>query len=169
MDRPPVSYYKTRRFHWCQRTLFPENHQYVPDPVWSRGALTVLRAGKAITAPSYRIERREYPGQDVLLCTSGRGFALSEGRTLSVGPNQLVWIANEMPHAHWPDENDPWTVLWLRLDGPNCAMLRRKVFGTGPTIATTTAPKEIEAWFGHLFEALRLRDHDIDVTLNRLV
>ena len=152
-----------------QRTLFPENHQYVPDPAWTRSAFTVLRAGKAVTARDHRIQRSVYPGQDVLFCISGRGFAASEGRTLSVGPSQLVWIANETPHAHWPDESDPWTVLWLRLDGPNCAALRRKVFGTGATLATISAPKDLEAWFGHLFDALRARDDEIDLTLNRLV
>jgi AraC-like DNA-binding protein len=74
-----------------------------------------------------------------------------------------------MPHGHWPDENDPWTVLWVRLDGPNCAALRRKVFGTGATLATMSAHKEIETWFSHLFDALRVRDDDIDLTLNRMV
>ena len=152
-----------------QRTVFPENHQYVPDPAWTRSAFTVLRAGKAITARDHRIQRNDYPGQDVLFCTAGRGFVSSEARTLSVGRNQLVWIANEAPHGHWPDENDPWTVLWLRLDGPNCGALRRKVFGAGATLATMTAPKDIEVWFGHLFDALRARDDDIDLALNRLV
>jgi hypothetical protein len=169
MDKARDNLYKTRMANMLQRTLFPENHQYVPDPTWTRSAFTVLRAGKAITARDHRIQREEYPGQDVLFCTAGRGFVASEGRTLSVGPRQLVWIANEMPHRHWPDEHDPWTVLWLRLDGPNCAALRRKVFGTGATLATMTSPKEIESWFDHLFEALRVRDHEIDLTLNRLV
>lgn len=169
MDKARENLYKTRMANLLQRTLFPESHQYVPDPAWTRSALTVLRAGKAVTARDHRIQRSEYPGQDILFCTSGRGFVASEGRTLSVGTNQLVWIANEMPHAHWPDEGDPWTVLWLRLDGPNCVALRRKVFGSGATIATMTAPKEIEVWFHHLFDVLRTRDDDIDLALNRLV
>jgi AraC-like DNA-binding protein len=152
-----------------QRTQFPENLQYVPDPAWSRSALTVMRAGKAVTAPGYRIERNEYPGQDVLFCIAGRGFVLSEGRTLSVGPNQLAWIANESPHAHWPDDSDPWTVLWLRLEGPNTVALRRKLFGGSPTVASMSSAKELEAWFGRLFETLRIRDADIDLALNRLV
>lgn len=128
-----------------------------------------MRAGKAVTAPGYHIERAEHAGQDVLFCQSGHGFALSEGRTLSLGPNQLVWIANETPHAHWPDEVDPWTLLWLRLDGPNCAALRRKIFGAGATIITTPAAMEIDAWFGRLFDVLRKRDADIDLALNHLV
>jgi AraC-like DNA-binding protein len=169
MDKSRGSLYKTRMANLLQRTLFPENHQYVPDPAWTRNAFTVLRAGKAITARDHRIRRPDYPGQDILFCTAGRGFAVSEGRTLSIGPSQLVWIANELPHAHWPDDADPWTVLWVRFDGPNCTALRRKVFGSGATLATMTAPKEIEAWFERLFDALRARDDDIDLALNRLV
>jgi AraC-like DNA-binding protein len=169
MDKARENLYKTRMSELLQRTLFPENHQYVPDPAWGRSAFTVLRAGKAVTARDHRIQREVYPGQDVLFCTAGRGFASSEGRTLSVGRHQLVWIANEAPHGHWPDESHPWTVLWLRLDGPNCAALRRKVFGTGATLATMAAPQEIETWFGHLFDVLRARDDDIDLALNRLV
>lgn len=152
-----------------QRTIFPENHQYVPDAVWTRAAFTVLRAGKAITARDHRIERQEFPGQDILFCTAGRGFVTSEGRMFSVGPGQLAWLANEMPHGHWPDENDPWTVLFLRIDGPNCAVVRRKVLGAGATVATMSAPRHIEAWFERLFDALRTRDDNVDLMLNRLV
>ncbi|WP_353023904.1 AraC family transcriptional regulator [Mesorhizobium sp. M1403] len=104
-----------------------------------------------------------------MVCTSGRGFVVSEGRTLSVGPEQLIWIANELPHAHWPDSTDPWTLLFVRLDGPNCQAVRRKVFGSGPTIATLVSPRDIEAWFGLLFEVLHARRDDIDLALNRLV
>jgi AraC-like DNA-binding protein len=93
----------------------------------------------------------------------------SEGWTSSLGPNQLVWIANEGRHAHWPDEADPWTLLWFRLDGPNCAALRRKIFGTGPTVATIPVALDIAAWFGRLFDVLRNREADIDLALNHLV
>ncbi|MGY8663828.1 AraC family transcriptional regulator [Bradyrhizobium sp. UFLA05-109] len=170
MDKARADLYKTRMAILLQRTQFPESHQYVlPDVAWTRCAFTVLRAGKAITARDHRIQRDDYPGQDILYCTAGRGFVSSEGRTLSVGRGQLIWIANETPHAHWPDENDPWTVLWVRIDGPNCAAIRRKVFGAGATLATILVPKDIERWFGNLFDVLRVRDDNVDLALNRLV
>lgn len=169
MDRVRSEMYKTRMTGLPQRTLFPDNHHYIPDAAWTRSAFTVLRAGKAITAHDHCIQRDSYPGQDILFCTAGRGFASSEGRTLSAGPNQLIWIANEMPHAHWPDENDPWTVLFVRIDGPNCSALRRKVFNDSASLVTVSAPKQIEAWFQKLFDVLRVRDDDVDFALNRLV
>jgi AraC-like DNA-binding protein len=161
--------YETHIQTMLRRTEFPESHHYLPDAAWARSAFTVMRAGKVIAAPDYRIERTAYPGQDVLLCQSGRGFARSEGWTLEVGANALVWLANETPHAHWPDAADPWTVLWVRLDGPDCAALRRKIFGPAPTIMTVPAAAELEAWFARLFSVLRAHGPDIDLALNHLV
>ncbi|WP_024513084.1 AraC family transcriptional regulator [Bradyrhizobium sp. ARR65] len=170
MDKARSDLYKTRMTLPLQRTVFPESHQYVlADAAWTRCAFTVLRAGKAITARDHHIARDSYPGQDILYCTAGRGFVSSEGRTLSVGRNQLIWIANETPHAHWPDESDPWTVLWVRIDGPNCAAIRRKVFGARATLVTILVPKDIERWFGNLFDVLRARDDNVDLALNHLV
>lgn len=169
MDKASKDLQKTRTMALLRRTEFPENHHYVPDPAWARSAFTVARAGIAVTAPDYRIERAEYPGQDVLFCRSGRGFAVSEGATMAVGPSQLVWLANERPHAHWPDQRDPWVLLWLRLDGPNCAAIRRKLFGDGPTTVTVSDASPIEAWFGRLFRILQNREADIDLALNQLV
>ncbi|WP_292333552.1 AraC family transcriptional regulator [Mesorhizobium sp.] len=123
----------------------------------------------AITAPDHCIRRDGYPGQDILFCAAGCGFVSSEGRTLSVGPNQLAWLANEMPHAHWPDGDDPWTVFFVRIDGPDCAVLRRKVFNGRATVSTISDAAVLKAWFGQLFEVLRARDDNVDLTLNRLV
>ncbi|MBZ9603152.1 helix-turn-helix domain-containing protein [Phyllobacterium chamaecytisi] len=169
MDKARSMIYKTRMENIPQRTLFPENHHYIAEVIWTRSAFTVLRAGKAVTARDHCIHRDSYPGQDILFCTAGRGFVLSEGKTLSVGSNELVWVANETPHAHWPDESDPWTVLFVRIDGPDCAIMRRKIFNTGATLATISTPKKIETWFGHLFDVLRARADDVDLALNRLV
>jgi len=169
MDRSSADLYKTRSMVLLHRTEFPENHHYVPDPDWTRAAFTIMRAGEAVTAPDYRVTRDAYPGQDVLFCRAGRGFARSEGAVMRVGPEQLVWIANEAPHAHWPDASDPWTVLWVRLAGPDCAAMRRKIFGAGPTLLTLARPEQIELWFSRLFRVLRARAPDIDLALNHLV
>lgn len=169
MDGARLQIYKTRMKALLQRTVFPENHHYVPEGAWTRSAFTVLRAGKAITAPDHCIRRDSYPGQDILFCAAGRGFVSSEGRTLSVKPKQLAWLANETTHAHWPDADDPWTVFFVRIDGPDCPVMRRKVFNGRATVATISTPAVLEAWFGRLFEVLRARDDGVDLTLNRLV
>ncbi|MGV3549628.1 AraC family transcriptional regulator [Rhizobium sp.] len=152
-----------------RRTIFPDNHYYLPDDGWTQNAYAVVRAGRAITSADHRIERESYPGQDIMVCVTGKGTVVSEGRTLNVRAGQLVWIANESPHAHWPDPEAPWTVLFVRIEGPGTIAFRRKLFGSGPTLATLISPKEIEAWFGVLFETLSVRRDDIDLALHRLV
>ncbi|WP_434733031.1 AraC family transcriptional regulator [Rhizobium sp. YTUHZ044] len=169
MDKEDGKIYKTRMPNIPQRTIFPENHYYVPEDAWSQSAYTVLRAGKAITARDHRIQRDSYRGQDIMFCTAGRGYVQTEGKTLSVGRNEMVWIANEAPHAHWPDETDPWTVLFVRIDGPACPIMRRKVFNTGPTLAAIPISNEIVAWFERLFAVLRTRADNVDLALNHLV
>jgi AraC-like DNA-binding protein len=151
------------------RTQFLESYHYIPDSNWAKAAFAVMRAGEAITAPGYRIARDDYPGQDILFCRAGRGFAHSEGVTMRIGAHQLVWIANEMPHAHWPDDTKPWHLLWLRMTGPDCAALRRKIFGHGPTIVTLARPAQLELWFARLFQTLRRREADIDLAVNHLM
>lgn len=152
----------------AHRTLFPEDHHYVPEPAWPEAALTILRAGKVITTAGYCIERAWCPGQDILFCALGRGFVRSEGGLMPLRPGQIVWIANEMPHAHWPYEHDPWTVFWIRLAGPDCAAIRKKIFGAGRTVLSIAEPMQVEDWFDRLFNVLRNRRADIDLTLNHL-
>jgi AraC-like DNA-binding protein len=151
------------------RTTFLESFNYVPQPGWTRAAFTVLRAGKVAAAPDYRVERAAHPGQDVIYCLSGRGMAETAGTRLDVGPGQLVWLANEAPHMHAADPDEPWTVLWFRFDGPNPAALRTKLFAEGPPRAQFAEGSYPVAWFERLFAVLRSRDAGLDLRLNALV
>lgn len=151
------------------RTVILESFHYVPQPGWTRAALTVLRAGKVAAAPDYRVERAAHPGQDVIYCLSGRGVAETDGQRIEVSPGQLIWLANEAPHFHAAHPDEPWTVLWFRFDGPNPAALRTKLFADGPPrvqFADVTRPI---AWFERLFAAMRSRDAGLDLRLNALV
>lgn len=151
------------------QTRFLENYHHVPDPSWAKVAFSVMRAGEVVTAPDYHIARDDYPGQDILFCRSGAGFVRSRGVTTRIEAHQLAWIANEMPHAHWPDMADPWHLFWLRMTGPDAPAIRRKLFGQGPAVIPLASPPQIELWFAKLFQALRHRDTDIDLTINHLL
>lgn len=153
----------------ARTTRILENLHHVPPQSWASAAYTILRAGRLETAPDYRIERPEYPGQDLLYCLSGAGFVETLGRRVAVRSNQLVWIANEAPHVHEPAPKDPWTLLWCRIDGPNTAALRRHLFGAGSPIATFADAAGPLAWFDRLFQALRHRDAQSDLWMNLLV
>ncbi|HZZ62913.1 MAG TPA: AraC family transcriptional regulator [Roseiarcus sp.] len=152
-----------------QATKFVESLHHVPEGSWSRSAFSVLRAGKVVAGPEYGIERSAYPGQDVLYCLSGAGKVRTLGQRLEVQAGQLVWIANEEPHAHFADPAAPWTLLWLRLDGPDLAAVRRRLFGAGPPRVSMPGDAILSSWFDRLFSAMRGRDFGQDLRLNQLV
>jgi AraC-like DNA-binding protein len=108
-------------------------------------------------------------GQDILYCLGGSGVVETLGRRLAIEPGQLAWIANEAPHAHMADPQSPWTLLWFRLDGPNPAALRAKLFGEGPCRVTIIEGALLVAWFERLFSAMRGRELGLDLRLNQLV
>ncbi len=150
-------------------TAFIESLHYVPEGNWTRNAFTVLRAGKLAAGPEYSIERTVYPGQDVLYCLSGAGSVKTLGQRLDVQAGQLVWIANEEPHAHFADPDSPWTLLWFRLDGPNPTALRKRLFGERAPRVSMPEDAILASWFDRLFAAMHHREFGQDLRLNNLV
>jgi AraC-like DNA-binding protein/uncharacterized RmlC-like cupin family protein len=151
-----------------EKTSFIENLHYFPEAGWTRSAFSVLRAGKVAAAPNYGVERFSHTGQDVLYCLSGAGIVETLGQRLEVRPGQLIWIANEQPHAHIADPSAPWTLLWFRLDGPNPAALRKKLFGDGVPRVSLLQGASVVSWFDRLFSAMRGREMGLDLRLNHL-
>jgi AraC-like DNA-binding protein len=166
MDGSALSLYKTRV---PPETSFLESLHYVPEAGWTLSAFSVLRAGKVAAGPDYGVARTSHAGQDILYCLSGAGIVETLGQKLDVQPGQLVWMANEAPHAHRADPRTPWILLWLRLDGPNPASLREKLFGDGPPRVAMPEDARLAAWFDRLFSAMRRREVGLDLRLNHLV
>lgn len=151
------------------KTSFPVSLHYVPAPGWRGASCTALRAGHVIAAPDYRVERQSHPGQDVLFCQSGAGSVQTLGQTAEILAGDLVWIANEKPHAHMAAPRNPWTLLWVRLDVPDPAEIRKWLFGDRfPSVAVGDRAR-LEAWFMRLFAAMRTRDPALDMHLHALV
>jgi AraC-like DNA-binding protein len=150
-------------------THFIENLHYVPDAAWPLAAFTVLRAGKVAAGTNYGVRRVSQVGQDVLFCLSGSGAVEMGSRRIEVQAGEVVWIANEAPHAHIADSRTPWTLLWFRFDGPNPAGLRTRLFGEGVPKVAVSDRAALIAWFERLFVVLRRRDRNLDFRLNQLV
>jgi AraC-like DNA-binding protein len=150
-------------------TVFVENLHYVPDAAWPLTAFTVLRAGKVVAGATYGVRRASQVGQDVLYCLSGAGVVELGSRRIEVQAGEVVWIANEAPHAHIADARDPWTLLWFRFDGPNPAAVRTRLFGEGVPRVTASDRAGLVAWFERLFLVLKRRDRNLDFHLNQLV
>jgi AraC-like DNA-binding protein len=150
-------------------TVFAENLHYVPGAAWPLAAFTVLRAGKVAAGATYSVRRSNQVGQDVLFCLSGSGAVELGSRRVEVQAGEVVWIANEAPHAHIADARDPWTLLWFRFDGPDPAAVRTRLFGEGVPRVAASDRAGLVAWFERLFLVLRRRDRSLDFHLNQLV
>lgn len=146
-----------------------ESLHFVPEPGWLQTAYSVVRAGKVSAGPDYRIVRDYHVGQDILFCLSGSGVTETLDQRFQIRAGQLVWIANERPHAHYADPDDPWTLLWFRFDGPNPAGLRPKLFGEADPVISVRDALPLQAWFDRLFVAMRAGGTGLDLRLNQLV
>jgi AraC-like DNA-binding protein len=116
-----------------------------------------------------RRQSRRRLGQDVLYCLRGGGFVETLGHEFRVDAGELAWIGNERPHSHRADPDDPWTLLWFRLDGPAPATMRDKLFGNGIPHVGVADSTSLQAWFDRLFHAMRGRAAGLDLRLNQLV
>ncbi len=146
-----------------------ESLHFVPEAGWGQAAFSILRAGKMAAAPDYRVVRDRHVGQDVLFCVSGTGFVETMGQKIAVRAGELAWIANEQPHAHHADPDDPWTLLWFRFDGPNMPLLRSKMFGEAVSLAKIEDELPLRNWFERLFAAMHTGGSGLEFRLNHLV
>lgn len=158
--------YKTRMSSIHLTARVRASHHYLPDVAMHGAFFTVLRSGWLDSAPGGGVSRLECPGDDVLYCLSGKGTVEIDGKTFDVGQGQLVWIPGEAPHSHRADERDPWSVMWLRMYGPDNPALRRRLFGAGRPRMTIAESGEMIAWFHRLFDTMAARSADADLRLN---
>jgi AraC-like DNA-binding protein len=125
---------------------------------------TVLRAGHMQASPSYRVERRSYPGHDLLLCVAGAGSVRCGEKVFAVAAGQLAWIDCRQPHAHWADSRTPWELLWLRIDGrPSRLFADALNVREGPVFA---CPGDGRNFLTPIFALLRERPLAIDAALH---
>lgn len=147
---------------------FLESLHHVPGRDWTRTTLGIVRAGKVLAGPEYRIVRDAHIGQDILYCLSGAGTVETLDQQIDISAGQLAWIANERPHAHFANPDDPWTLLWFRMDGPDPIVLRNKLFGESAPVAFIPEPRALQAWFDRLFLTMRGSGSGIELRLNLL-
>lgn len=161
--------YETRMAQTYRAASVRISHYYVPDARLRAGLTTVLRAGWLDALPGGEIRRAECPGDDVLYCLSGRGQVETDGRSFDLTTGQLAWITGDKPHGHCADPRDPWSVMWLRLDGPDLGTLRERIFGGGRARMTISEGSELIRWFQGLFQILETQRVDMDLRLNTAV
>jgi AraC-like DNA-binding protein len=101
------------------------------NPVHQDVFYTVPRAGHMIGGADHRIRREHFPGHELIYCLRGKGYVRVEGVRHWVGAGEMAWINCHHPHEHGAVPDDPWEVLWIRVEGPRleqmCTMLSANV------------------------------------------
>ena len=100
-----------------QETAFLSNIYATPAD-WQRDLFySVVRAGHLKAGFEHRIQRETYPGHELILCLSGRGWVQVAGKRHEVAADQLVWVNCHHPHAYGAVTREPWELYWLRVEG----------------------------------------------------
>ena len=97
---------------------FPVSLYATPNPVHQSIFYTVPRAGHLVAGTKHHINRKHFPGHELILCLRGRGWTRIGGKLHSVQPGEFVWINCRNPHEHGSHPADPWEVYWIRVEGP---------------------------------------------------
>jgi AraC-like DNA-binding protein/quercetin dioxygenase-like cupin family protein len=129
----------------------------------------VVRAGHIRAAPDYRVDRRSYPGHDLLFCLAGSGTLRSGNRSFAVSAGQLGWIDCKRPHAHWPDPADPWELLWMRVDSPQMNRLADALNIESDPVFTLRRFTDAASIYDQVFMLLRDRSLTLDAALHAAV
>ena len=129
-----------------------------PGPEQAEVFYTVVRAGHLIAGSEHRVEREHFPGHEIILCLSGRGWVKVGGRTLAVEAGDVVWLDCSRAHAHGAVEECPWEVYWVRADGPQMGRLAQRMgVWTDPVVRGADAAVLADLLL-RVFEALPLPD-----------
>ena len=106
-----------------KRSRFPISLYATPNPAHQDIFYTVPRAGHLVGGSDHHIQREHFPGHELLLCLRGRGFVRVHGRRHPVQAGDFAWINCHHPHEHGAEKDDPWEVLWVRIEGPGLAKM----------------------------------------------
>ncbi|HEY3417616.1 MAG TPA: AraC family transcriptional regulator [Armatimonadota bacterium] len=143
-----------------------DSYYHTPTEMAQAVFLMVLRAGRVQAGPDYRIERRICAGHDLLLCMKGKGFVLIGGRSHSVTPGQLAWLNGHHPHAHWADPDDPWEVLWARIDAHNMDRICTDLEAPQWPVFDLANPRGMAALFRNIIRLMRTRPAAMEALMN---
>lgn len=126
----------------------------------------VLRAGHLRAAPDYRIERRAYPGHDLLLVLKGCGCVRSGGRTFTVQRGAIAWLDCHHPHAHFPAPEDPWELLWIRAQGSQIDAIADAMGVVDAPVFVPASSEEAASVFRRMMALLNARTPGLEAALH---
>ena len=116
----------------------------------------VFYAGWYVEAQGHFWKRDNTNEGIYIYCTGGKGFYRCNGQEWPVRPGDLVYCAPFTNHSYGADADDPWTIYWMHVSGPEIStyssMLRVSI--DLPVIHVGHHPRAIET-FQTLFQFLK--------------
>ncbi len=129
-----------------------------PGPEQAEVFYTVVRAGHLVAGPEHRVEREHFPGHEIILCLSGRGWVTVGGRTQFVDAGDVVWLDCSRAHAHGAVQDCPWEVYWVRADGPQMGRLAQRMGVWSDPVVRGADAAGVARLLEGVFDALPLPD-----------
>jgi AraC-like DNA-binding protein len=126
----------------------------------------VLRAGHLVAGQDYKRVHPNYPGHKILLCLKGQGCIEVNGREFPVHPGEIGWIYNHHANRHWPADNSPWEMLWIRVDGPHLETIYKTLTGSGSPVFGGVDAKAAAAVFQRVFRIMQKRTIAMEAALH---
>ncbi len=115
----------------------------------------VLRGGHLIAFPDFYVQRHSVAGHELLFCLRGKGYIKLEGKEYAVKANQLAWIPVQLPHEHFPDKEDPWEILWIRIDGGKLNNIMNILDTINKPIFQFEQPEKVTEIYHHIFSTMQ--------------
>lgn len=126
----------------------------------------VLRAGHLIAGLDYRKVHPNYPGHKILLCLKGNGFIRVNERIWPVGRGQIAWIFNHHENAHWPLEDSPWEMYWVRVEGPHMDQIYQTLTASGSPVFAGVDERRCAAIYRRIFRIMKQRSIAMEAALH---
>ena len=79
--------------------------------------LYLIAMGYYPHALHHRMTREHHHNTLLIYCTAGKGVVTSDGVSYPVVAGDLVLLNKGKAHAYYADNQDPWSIYWLHVDG----------------------------------------------------
>lgn len=118
--------------------------------------LVVTDCGYFPEARAHGMTREEGIDQAiVMLCVRGHGWADLRGQRHDVSPGQVLIVPPSTPHSYGSDPDDPWTLWWVHVAGPDLReLLRTSRITTASPVREVNDPYRVLALLEEVFRAL---------------
>ncbi|BET60907.1 AraC family transcriptional regulator [Yersinia pseudotuberculosis] len=156
-----------------QRTQVVANWYRESDEFSTLVNYRILRAGHIRAADNFHVRRQSVAGHELIFCLNGSGFIRLENNLHEVKKGNLAWLPVRWPHEHFPNKQEPWEILWLRIDGAKLNNIMQILDVAQQPVFEFTTPETITDIYHRLFDLMQshtlVADAHCDVLCSQLI